>query len=55
MKKGWEKRFDARWFAKPEETTIMNWEGLFKDESMGNYLKTELANIVKEFIYEESK
>ena len=27
------KRFEKIWYAPPDETTIMNWEGLFKERS----------------------
>lgn len=68
MKKGWEKRFDAMWFAPKGETTLMDWTGLIKDTrswlfpSMGNsaenterYLKESLANMIKSFIKSESQ
>lgn len=67
MKDGWEKRFDEMWFS--PNSTIMNWSGLFKEQSfieslfgLGGWrstiaqsLKKELANLVKSFIKSEEK
>ena len=67
MKKGWEKRFDKMWFAKPEDTTVMNWEGLFQERTwtekilgirewrntIEQSLKEQLADMIKDFIKSE--
>lgn len=65
MKKGWENRFDKLWF--DPESTILNWDGLFKERSLaeklvglgewrgsiGNTLKEELSVLIKSFIKSE--
>ena len=65
-KKNWEKKFDEMWFAPKGKTTMMNWEGLIKDNrswlfsSIGHsaeenerFLKESLANLIKRFIKSE--
>ena len=66
MKKGWKKRFDKMWFA--PDSTIMNWSGLFKEQSFieklfgtgewrnntEEHLKKDVGDLVKSFIEYEN-
>ena len=49
----WYARFHKLWFAKPEETTLMNWDGMFNPRYDVEEFKQVIGDMLIEFIQQE--